>query len=258
MSICSLNFIPILITVIFCGFLFVYFNTRLGEVKNTLEKQNRVLTSFITSVQNDIRGGSGSMGMCGMGMGRAECPISSDYLASPEAVQAVQKLEREKIVVSDDEDDESDSEEESDDSDSESDSDGESEEDGEENIKVIKLTKHSENMPPMEFELLSDEVLMVESKAVEAVEAHSANVVEVHNAVESVVAHNAVAAHEPLNLLNLIPMDDESLHTDVNSISAYEHMKVDDLRKIVSDKSLASREEVKKLKKPELIALLKK
>lgn len=254
MSICSLNFIPILITVIFCGFLFVYFNTRLGEVKNTLEKQNRVLTSFITSVQNDIRGGSGSM----CPMGRAECPISSDYLASPEAVQAVQKLEREKIVVSDDEDDESDSEEESDDSDSESDSDGESEEDGEENIKVIKLTKHSENMPPMEFELLSDEVLMVESKAVEAVEAHSANVVEVHNAVESVVAHNAVAAHEPLNLLNLIPMDDESLHTDVNSISAYEHMKVDDLRKIVSDKSLASREEVKKLKKPELIALLKK
>jgi hypothetical protein len=253
MSICSLNFIPILITVIFCGFLFVYFNTRLGEVKNTLEKQNRVLTSFITSVQNDIRGGSGSMG-------RAECPISSDYLASPEAVQAVQKLEREKIVVSDDEDDESDSEEESDDSESESDSDGESEEDGEENIKVIKLTKHSENMPPMEFELLSNEVLMVESKAVEVVEVHS----EAHNAVANAVATEAVsasanaAAHEPLNLLNLIPMDDESLHADVNSISAYEHMKVDDLRKIVSDKSLASREEVKKLKKPELIALLKK
>ena len=190
MSICSLNFIPILITVIFCGFLFVYFNTRLGEVKNTLEKQNRVLTSFITSVQNDIRGGSGSMGMCPMG--RAECPISSDYLASPEAVQAVQKLEREKIVVSDDEDDESDSEEESDDSDSESDGDSESEEDGEENIKVIKLTKHSENMPPMEFELLPNEVLMVESKAVEVVEVHSANAVEVHNAVE---AHNVVEVH---------------------------------------------------------------
>jgi hypothetical protein len=35
-------------------------------------------------------------------------------------------------------------------------------------------------------------------------------------------------------------------------------MKVDDLRKVVSDKSLASKEEVKKLKKPELVALLKK
>ena len=239
-------------------------------MKNTLEKQNRVLTSFITSVQNDIRGGSGSMGMCGMGMGRAECPISSDYLASPEAVQAVQKLEREKIVVSDDEDD-SDSESDSESDESESDGESDGEEESEENIKVIKLTKHSENMPPMEFELLSNEVLMVESKAVEVVEVHSEAVSASANAVESVAAHSAnavateveahsanAAAHEPLNLLNLIPMDDELLHTDVNSISAYEHMKVDDLRKIVSDKSLASREEVKKLKKPELIALLKK
>ena len=251
MSICSLNFIPILITVLFCGFLFVYFNTRLGEVKNTLEKQNRVLTSFITGVQNDIRGssgmcGMGSNGICSMGGGST---ISSDYLASEEAIRAVQKLEREKIVVSDDEDDESDSE----DSDSESDEeDSDSEEEGEceENIKVIKLNKHSENMPPMEFELLSEVHL-------------AAPVVDLVEAVEVAVAHSvevapAVVVDEPLNLLNLIPMDDESLHSDVNSTSAYEHMKVDDLRKVVSDKSLASKEEVKKLKKPELVALLKK
>jgi hypothetical protein len=254
MSICSLNFIPILITVIFCGFLFVYFNARLGEMKNTLEKQNRVLTSFITSVQNDIRGDN-SMGMCAMGV----CPKtggssgSSDHLASEEAVRAVQKLEREKIVVSDDED-----EDEDDDSDSESDSESESESESEgeceENIKVIKLNKHSENMPSLEFELLS-EVHVVESvgsvDAVEAVDAHA-------HVVDAVEVVEASAVDEPLNLLNLIPMDDESLHADVNSISAYEHMKVDDLRKIVSDKSLASKEEVKKLKKPELIALLKK
>ena len=258
MSICSLNFIPILITVLFCGFLFVYFNTRLGEVKNTLEKQNRVLTSFITGVQNDIRGGSGmgSSGMCGMGsngicsMGGGST-ISSDYLASEEAIRAVQKLEREKIVVSDDEDDESDSE----DSDSESDEeDSDSEEEGEceENIKVIKLNKHSENMPPMEFELLSE--VHLAAPVVDLVEA-----VEVADTVaHSVDVAPAVVVDEPLNLLNLIPMDDESLHSDVNSTSAYEHMKVDDLRKVVSDKSLASKEEVKKLKKPELVALLKK
>ena len=253
MSICSLNFIPILITVLFCGFLFVYFNTRLGEVKNTLEKQNRVLTSFITGVQNDIRGSSGMCGMCSNGIcSMGMCggiTISSDYLASEEAIRAVQKLEREKIVVSDDEDDESDSE----DSDSESDEeDSDSEEEGEceENIKVIKLNKHSENMPPMEFELLSEVHL-------------AAPVVDLVEAVEVAVAHSvevapAVVVDEPLNLLNLIPMDDESLHSDVNSTSAYEHMKVDDLRKVVSDKSLASKEEVKKLKKPELVALLKK
>jgi hypothetical protein len=38
---------------------------------------------------------------------------------------------------------------------------------------------------------------------------------------------------------------------------SYEHAKVDDLRKIVSDKNLATKEEVKKLKKPELLSLLK-
>jgi hypothetical protein len=35
-------------------------------------------------------------------------------------------------------------------------------------------------------------------------------------------------------------------------------MKVDELRKVVSDKNLSTKEEVKKLKKPELVALLKK
>jgi hypothetical protein len=37
-----------------------------------------------------------------------------------------------------------------------------------------------------------------------------------------------------------------------------EHMKVDDLRKFISDKGLATKDEVKKLKKPELLSLLKK
>jgi acetylglutamate kinase len=40
--------------------------------------------------------------------------------------------------------------------------------------------------------------------------------------------------------------------------TSYEQMRVDDLRKVVSDKNLATKEEVKKLKKPELLLLLKK
>ena len=40
--------------------------------------------------------------------------------------------------------------------------------------------------------------------------------------------------------------------------TAYEQMRVDDLRRVASDKHLASKEEVKKLKKPELLQLLKK
>jgi hypothetical protein len=35
-------------------------------------------------------------------------------------------------------------------------------------------------------------------------------------------------------------------------------MKVDDLRKVITDKNLATKEEAKKLKKPELLQLLKK
>jgi hypothetical protein len=38
----------------------------------------------------------------------------------------------------------------------------------------------------------------------------------------------------------------------------YEQLKVDDLRKVVADFGLASKDEVKKLKKPELLVLLKK
>ena len=45
--------------------------------------------------------------------------------------------------------------------------------------------------------------------------------------------------------------------TSADSLS-YDQMKVDELRKIVNDKNLAPKEEVKKLKKPELLLLLKK
>ena len=61
---------------------------------------------------------------------------------------------------------------------------------------------------------------------------------------------------EPLNLVNLIGKQEET--TLVKNESNYEQMKVDDLRKIVADKNLSTKEEVKKLKKPELLLLLKK
>ena len=55
MKICGTNLIPILITIVFCGVIFMYFTMRLAEVKSAIDKQNRVLTSFITNVQNDIK-----------------------------------------------------------------------------------------------------------------------------------------------------------------------------------------------------------
>ena len=94
-NICGSNLIPIFITFLCCGAIFIYFNLRLNEIKFAVEKQNRVLTAFITNVQQDIRSSGGS----------------GENLAAPEAVAAAKKFvleresENEKIVVSDDEED---------------------------------------------------------------------------------------------------------------------------------------------------------
>ena len=58
---------------------------------------------------------------------------------------------------------------------------------------------------------------------------------------------------DSLNLVNLL-----NVGTDTTKSESYDQMRVDDLRKIVSDKNLATKDDVKKLKKPELLVLLKK
>ena len=149
MKICGTNLVPIFVTIVFCGIIFVYFNMRLAEVKTAVEKQNRVLTAFITNVQNDIRAGGMMFGACAMGSGGAgQCTMSpsagigasvidsdtgANHLASEEALQAVKR--NEKIVVSDDEDDS----EEEDDTDDESD-DSEEEEDTDDDDSIIQNT----------------------------------------------------------------------------------------------------------------------
>ena len=211
-----MNMFPIFITLLFCGFLFVYFNTRLAQLKNAVEKQNRVLTSFITNIQSDIRCGSS-------GTGNSSCEyeedeeretknivISENSLASDEAINAVRRFEREKIVVSDDS--------ESEDSDSESE-DSDDEKDDVDDIKVINLQDTNEE--------------------------------------ESVVAEPLV---ELINIESNFSADaDAPTGTGADAaMPSYDQMKVDDLRKVVADKGLASKEEIKKLKKPELLVLLKK
>jgi hypothetical protein len=227
MNICGSNFIPILITLLCCGALFMYFNLRLNEIKTTIEKQNRVLTAFITNVQQDIRDSGSSGGGCPM-------PNHAAGLATPEALAAAKKIESEKIIVSDDEDDcESDSD---DSSESESDSDydeGESE-NVVKNIKIVNLPDLSlgdEDLVkpiPIAFEVLS--FAPIEITAID--ESASANESSITEIID-----------EPSNLADT---------------ASFEQMKVDELRKVVSDKNLASKEEVKKLKKPELLVLLKK
>jgi hypothetical protein len=52
MNLCGSNLIPLIITVVCCGAIFYYFNMRMNDLKSTVEKQNRVLTSFITDIKN--------------------------------------------------------------------------------------------------------------------------------------------------------------------------------------------------------------
>ena len=223
-----MNVFPIFITLLFCGFLFVYFNTRLAQLKNAVEKQNRVLTSFITNIQSDIRGGGNGCGSSGND--NASCDyedeeereiknivISENNLASDEAVNAVRRFEREKIVVSDDS--------ESEDSDSDNDSDSEdSDDENEDVVDDIKVIKLQDNI----------EEVVVAEPLVELIN------IESNFSVDALL--DAAAA----------------LASAADATPSYEQMKVDDLRKVVADKGLASKEEVKKLKKPELLVLLKK
>ena len=220
MNICGSNLIPIFITVIFSGLIFFYFNSRLAEVKNTVEKQNRVLTAFIGNIQNDIRGGQCVMpsnasandnandNASAGASASASAGAGANHLASFEALQAVKR--NEKIVVSDDEED--------------SDSDSESSDDDDEPLS-IKLE-----------EIVTLDFVQIDSSA-------------------------TPLSTDDLKIVDLdLDLTPDAAVVDITKaeVTGVEQMKVDDLRKMVSDSNLATKDEVKKLKKPELLALLKK
>ena len=264
MKICGTNLIPILITIVSCGVIFMYFNMRLAEVKSAVDKQNRVLTSFITNVQNDIKNGGTIMGMnildsfaAGAGANtysvnnsanEKDSPLTGynatvgvNHLASEEAIRSI-KL-NEKIVVFDDSDSESDS-----DSDNESNTSSDSEDEvniedvTSEDIKVINL------QDCVSLELITDNLPLDFEQVPTSVQVPT--IVD-----DSSTWQVSELLDESANVLKTVDLNApiDLTKTDVN----YEQMKVDDLRKIVLDFNLASKDEVKKLKKPELLILLK-
>lgn len=245
MNICGSNLIPIFITFLCCGAVFIYFSSRLNEVKFAVEKQNRVLTSFITNVQQDIR-------MSGTFSG------GSNNLATPEALAAAQKFENEKIVVSDDEDDS--------DSDSESDSDEE-----EEDIKTVNMQdlQHLNlqdlnlqdmniqhlNLQDMNLQHLNLQDMNLQDMNLQDLNLQDLNLQDLNIEQITFVELTSSDTSAP-QTSSITEITDES--ANLVDATAYEQMRVDDLRRVASDKHLASKEEVKKLKKPELLQLLKK
>jgi hypothetical protein len=220
MNICGFSPIPILITFLCCGILFVYFNLRMTEIRQAVEKQNKVLTAFITNIQQDIRGG----GMATSFMGNSSNIPVSDSLASPIALQTAQRIE-----VSDDDTDDDD-----DDSDTENDTDSDCECSDEEQDKIIEK--------PIKPIQLND--ITLEGVSVLAFEVVDNNNVSQHNTNSSSITE--------------ITEDIVDLGGENNSTPNYETMKVDDLRTAVVSNSLATKDDAKKLKKPELLTLLKK
>jgi len=239
-NICGSNLVPILITILCSAGLFMYFNLRLSEIKVSVEKQNRVLTAFITNVQQDIRTG-----------GECMRPLNSTNLAAPEALVAARKFVSEdgKIVVSDDEDDDDDDVDS--DSDSESSSDSEDDVEYSENvdtIKTIKIVNLPEQLTQQLIIPISFEVLPFESGS----EGQSNAIASAsESSITEIIDELSSDAHSSSDA----PSSDA--HSSIDAPST-EQMKVDDLRKLITDKNLATKEEAKKLKKPELLLLLKK
>ena len=118
-------------TIIMCGIVNYYCHMRVKNVEGSIIKQNQVLTSFITNVQNEIRKG-----------GLIDDRID---VSSPEARNAVKNLENSKIEVSDDD---SEYETEDDDSDSETEDDI-SEDDDENKEREIDLDDNENNFKVM-------------------------------------------------------------------------------------------------------------
>jgi len=220
MNICGFSPIPILITFLCCGILFVYFNLRMSEIRQAVEKQNKVLTAFITNIQQDIRGGG--MGQSFMG-NSSNIPVS-DNLATPIALQTAQRIE-----VSDDDDTDNE------DTDSESDTDSECDEEcsSEEQCRRVEETTTSSKFNDINLEEVSVLAFEVVNNGNDSQDNTSSSITEISD--------------------DIVDLDEES-----NSLPNYETMKVDDLRTAVVNSNLSSKDDAKKLKKPELLSLLKK
>ena len=205
MGICGISPIYFIFTFLCCGIIFIYFNMRLAEVKQMIDKQNRVLTAFITNVQQDLAGG-GKM---------FDNDSNMNGLASNSAINTVKEMMSDKIIVSDSED--SDSEDSnSEDSDSE---DSESEDNGN-TIEHFDESNGIINIMPI-GDINNDDI--IDNSTIE-------------------------------DLTNVI----HDLGDSSETIKNFEQMKVDELRKYIIDNKNVLSEEAKKLKKNEILALLKK
>ena len=247
------------ITFLLCGAVIYFCNTRLQHLEAAVLKQNQVLASFFATVQTDIKG-------------QGQGPLN---LATPEAVAAAQRFHQQppapfqKIAVSDTEslsDDSSSDDDSADESDSESVSDNNDDGDDSEivsdsedvsststAIKIINLHKvDDEDDVEVDIEE-EDDGSMYQIETFEI----NADVVEEEKDISAVVVDVVDSLEGGDNNEDFIKVVEiASLTSTSVPPPKYDSLKVDDLRKIVQDKKLATANDVKKMKKAELLALL--
>jgi hypothetical protein len=241
------------ITVLICGAVVYFCNLRLQQMEAAILKQNQVLASFFATVQTDIR------------MGQRD-------LATPEALAAAQRYAQQKLVeeaeqqqqediqtakfskipVSDDDDDDDDDDVSSsseDDDDSDSVSDDDDEEDLVEDVTIITLTDNDKGFVEVDVQ--------VQDLPIEDVQVQDVPFEDVPFEDVQVQVLDETKIDDILTRIKVEDIKVEKVDTSVSvPPPKYDAFKVDDLRKVVQDKQLASKDDIRKMKKGELLALL--
>jgi len=264
------------ITAVICGAILYYINTRMRELELALAKQNQVLSSFIANVQQEFR----------LSSTRQQAQTNVTSLASDEAIKFVENMEKkhEKIIVSD-----SDDESVSDDDESISDDDESISDDDVESVKEISQNKiiicdlsqvidlNAKVQPSIEeINIAAPEIYTPETHAPEIYtpeiytpEIYTPDRISDDDASddesdsESELEYEHVLNSSYVEEIHVEKLD-LPVETKIDDIAKAEaklnlnDLKVDDLRKLALDKKLTTKEEAKKLKKNELLALLKK
>ena len=279
-SSCAL--ITVAVTVLACGAVLFYCHTRMQQMELALMKQHHVLSSFISNIENEIR--NGSLMMSGGAAAAAPDHATPEALAAARTLQQTAAANRtdSRIEVSEDEDT-------SDDSDSDSDEDEdvrrvEVVDDGAYNMaegddSVLNDTVSdtvSDTVPRLKVSDLPTRDTKDDIKIIELISSKTvgADIITASDITSACVDDSLTLTPVDLNLF--IESDDdaeedddsdsEQLDPPVNNTLitvskvlpvAYDILKVDDLRKTVVKQALATKEEAKKLKKTELLALLK-
>ena len=255
------------ITVLICGAVIYFCSTRLNAIEQTVQTQNKVLADFIFNVQTDLRNGGGATRF----KSAEESVTSTNSLSTPEARLAVAELlERNngKVAASDDEDDEEDSSDEDESSNSESD---------EEELVPQVLTQYVPQSVP-QSELLEYEVLCTDNNNIKIIDLDQHKVVvsdsdddaddDASSSSDDDIDEKIIITKLPSPSLTVtappvpvtVPVHVTAPVTvpviaPVTAPVQLDSMKVDDLRKLVVDQKLSTKEGARKLKKNELLAL---